>query len=209
MVNLKELLEIRTEPGKRPQFVPRLTWDIETDIIKPCGSLVIIENGVVRFTHPSLKEHLLQKLKAAGFGITLEQCHFQVFSGLMSYIDACNLRTGPDTDFGPVNALVFSGSIQNHSLLVCCIRYWVLHFKQSTFWKDGKIDVNNNLITLFPTTIAFPCLEGIIGMRDAFAEVFFLDFAEIRKAILGNTASTIHALINLSRCRTSCGNTQA
>ncbi|KAK6499546.1 hypothetical protein TWF506_004175 [Arthrobotrys conoides] len=209
LVNLKELLEIRTEPGKRPEFVPRLAWNDETDIIKPCGSLVIVENGIVRFTHPSLKEHLLQKLTAAGFGITLEQCHFQVFSGLMSYINACNLPTGSDTDFGPVDASMFSGSIQTYGLLVYCIRYWVFHFKKSTFLKDKKIDVNSDLIKLFPTTIAFPRLECILGTRYAFAEALFLDFAEIRKTVLGNTASTIYTLLNLARCRNSCGNAQA
>ncbi|KAK6511888.1 hypothetical protein TWF481_000792 [Arthrobotrys musiformis] len=206
LVNLKDLLEIRTEPGKAPQFVRRLAWDVEADIIKPCGSLIAVEGGVVRFTHPSLKEHLFQKLKTTGFGVTLEQCHFQVFSGLMSYIHACNLPTGPDTDFEPADASLFGSSLQTHGLLLYCIRYWVLHFKQSTCWKGGKIDVNSNLIALFPTTISFPRLEGFIGRTDAFTEALFLEFAEIRRTILGNTASTIHALINLSRCKTICGN---
>ncbi|KAF3923901.1 hypothetical protein ABW20_dc0100528 [Dactylellina cionopaga] len=203
LVHLKELLEIRTEPGKRPQFVSRLSWDVEKHIIQPCGSLVVVENGIVRFTHPSLKEHLLRKLKATDFGLTNEQAHQQVFIGMMSYIDACNLPTGSDVDFGPADASIFATSLQNHGLLVHCTRYWVLHFKQSVYWKDGKVDITKDtaLVSLFPTTIAFPRLEGLIGTREAFPESFFQDFAEIKKTILGNTASTIHALMNLARCK--------
>ncbi|EPS39913.1 hypothetical protein H072_6329 [Dactylellina haptotyla CBS 200.50] len=206
LVDLKELLEIRTEPQKRPQFAPRLAWDVEKHIIQPCGSLVAVEGAVVRFTHPSLKEHLLRKLKATDFGVTLEQCHSEVFGDMMSYIEACNLPTGNDTDFGPVDGSMFRDSVQKHGLLLYCINYWVLHFKLSTYWKNDKVVMSKDLIDLFPTTIAFPRLEGLIGTREAFPESMFLDFAQIRNTIIGNMAPTVHALMNLSRYKLSVGN---
>ncbi|KAF3153541.1 hypothetical protein TWF569_001855 [Orbilia oligospora] len=202
--NMKELLEV-SYGDSAPSRAPRLKWDVERDIIQPCGSLVVVDRNLLQFSHHSLKEHFWKKTETDKSLPTRAKCNTEVVLSMLAYIKTANIPHALENGFRPPAKDIITNALEEHSLLSYAIRKWLFHFRQSSISKSGKSGQIRQLMPVFPAEPNFPQLEYALWVYDKVPETDFLLASTIRQMVLTNVPATIHSFMNLTRVRYSNG----
>ncbi|KAK6334541.1 hypothetical protein TWF730_003755 [Orbilia blumenaviensis] len=202
--HMKELLEV-TYGDNSPTRAPRLKWDVERDIIQPCGSLVVVDRNLLQFSHHSLKEHFWKKTETQKSLPDRAKCNTEVVLSLLAYIKTANMPNELERGFKPPSREIVTHTLEQHGLLSYAIRKWLFHFRQSSISQSGKSGQIRQLMPVFPAEPNFPQLEYALWVYDKVPENDFLLASTIRQMVLTNVSATIHSFINLTRVRVSSG----
>ncbi|KAB8245650.1 hypothetical protein BDV35DRAFT_405729 [Aspergillus flavus] len=161
---VRSLLEIDT---KRTEVVPRV-GNVEGDIRRMFGSFITIENEIISFRSPALRQFLINQAKSAasdsGKGklpLTMKEAHSDLLTRLLAYVKLSV------TDEVEVSTTSLSQSAQHryfdqYHLLEYAARYWTLHFRSSQMNEKERdsFKVTNLFKRSFPDSVLLALLEG-------------------------------------------------
>jgi len=183
---------------------------IEDDIHKSCGPLVRIRDGIVRFSHHAIKEHLLQLASSGKLPWSIKEAHKVLATRCLAYVKVCTEDWSPEPVFecgwGSIQGKSLADLTKEHHLLEYSTRYWVVHFRKSTMYESkGKYKCTSEFKACFPKSSLLALIEGTwweiqTSANDAM-EMHLLAL-ELRKLILGEKhKSVVQCYINLGRIR--------
>ncbi|KAF3909980.1 hypothetical protein ABW20_dc0109156 [Dactylellina cionopaga] len=197
---LKELLEL--DISKKPTRNTRFTG-IHDDLSKACGSVVIIDNGMVRFSSPAIKTRLLEIVLSKKF-ISVEECQKEITFCCWGYVSVCEFDSGVRSVSQDALSSAFLQSLfQKHHLLEYSTRHWVKHYRHSVLYNGKKIVTDDYCKTLFPRSSFFCQIERAIWVdrkvEQRHIDKYFNFSVEIRKRLIGKShASVIQSVLNLA-----------
>jgi hypothetical protein len=117
--------------------------DTTQDILSAIGAFVILQDGVVSFRYPALRQYLIAVANAVtdftnkgGFPFHLKEAHYDLVTRCLAYV---KFHVNDDLE---VSSVTVSPSTQNHffdryELLEYTARYWPSHFSLSPM-VEGK-----------------------------------------------------------------------
>ncbi|KAB8210987.1 hypothetical protein BDV34DRAFT_209178 [Aspergillus parasiticus] len=149
------------------QVVPRV-GNVEGDIRRMFGSFITIENEIISFRSPALRQFLINQAKSAasdsGKGklpLTMKEAHSDLLTRLLAYVKLSV------TDEVEVSTTSLSQSAQHryfdqYHLLEYAARYWTLHFRSSQMNEKERdnFKVTNLFKRSFPDSVLLALLEG-------------------------------------------------
>lgn len=154
---------------------PRLT-DIEEDIHKACGSLVVIRDGIVRFSHLAVKEYLLKAARSGELGISMKDAHTHIVTRSLAYLKICFKEEDPEPSFQfcgwgrsakksekPAKDLPLDKLMEKHHFLEYATRYWTTHFQKSAMYNASsatKFTITTEFRACFPESALVTMLEA-------------------------------------------------
>lgn len=181
----------------------RLT-KIEDDIRIACGSLVTIRDGLVCFSHVSVKDYLMELcLSDDDFPLSIEEAHTELTIRSLGYMKI-SLK---GMDHEPTLECGWDGSeevLQKHQFLEYAARHYVIHFKQSTMYNSkGSHSCSATFKACFPNSSFLAFIEGswweTQTCASEAAELHHLAL-QLRKIALGEKCvSVVQCYINLAR----------
>ena len=131
IAEVKCLLEV--DPHKVTS-VERHT-EIKEDISRACKSLLVIRNGIVRFTHPAIRSYLVNmQLHSDGKILKLSsqvEAQTSLVIRVLAYCKFHVTKTYEPT-FERVDMVDMDNMFHKYSLLEYAVRNWLLHFKSSS-----------------------------------------------------------------------------
>ncbi|KAI5782676.1 hypothetical protein EDC01DRAFT_729948 [Geopyxis carbonaria] len=131
----------------------------EDDIFNACGSIVTIRDGLVCFSHLSIKQQIVEHCKSGKFKLTIEQAHQELVIRSMAYLKLCLKDWNPE----PVMGCNFDSRqlVKEHHFLEYATRYWTAHFKRSTMYSSGgKHACTTEFKACFPDSSLLALIEG-------------------------------------------------
>ena len=184
---------------------------IEDDIYKACGSLVNIRDGIVCFSHLSVKQHLLDQAKSGKLSLTLKDAHSELATRSLAYIKVCLKDSHPEPTFGcgwgsqdSAETKSLADLIQKHHLLEYSTRYWIGHFRKSSMYTGGKYTCTSEFKSCFPESSLLALAEGCFWEAQTSSnealEMHLLAL-ELRKLIHPKSKSVVQCHINLGKTR--------
>jgi tetratricopeptide (TPR) repeat protein len=183
---------------------------IEDDIHNSCGPLVTIRDGVVRFSHHSIKEHLLHLASSGKLPWSIKDAHQRLATRCLAYVKVSLEDWSPEPVFecgwDSIQGKSLADLTKEHHLLEYSTRYWVAHFRKSHMYESkGKYTCTSEFKACFPKSSLLALIEGRwwevqTSANDAM-EMHLLAL-ELRKSILGEKhKSVVQCYINLGRIR--------
>ncbi|KAK6538198.1 hypothetical protein TWF694_011080 [Orbilia ellipsospora] len=198
IASLKALLEL--DITKKPSRNTRFT-SIHDDLTKACGSVVIIDNGVVRFSSPAIKARLLEIVKTRK-SITVEECHKEITVCCWGYVSVCELDSGSrSVSQDTLSATFLQSLFQKHHLLEYVTRHWVKHYRRSVLFTGNKIVTDDYCKSLFPQSSFFCQVEKALWIsrkvEQKQIDKYFNFSVEIRRKLIGKShAAVVQSLLN-------------
>lgn len=133
--------------------------DIKSELGNAYGSLVVIQNGFVRFRHSAIRSQLadiqadgkkLLTKKDAQTDLAMRLLAYCKFSLTKEYVPA----------FNPVDMVDVDELFHKHSLLEYAVRNWTVHFRNSSLHRDtGSYEFSNEFKAIFPSATHLAMLE--------------------------------------------------
>ena len=209
LLELKNFLELDV---RNCSHSPRLS-SVEEDIHKACGSLVVVRDGIVRFSHLSIKQHLLILVSSGKLPLTVKGAHNELTTRSLAYIKISlkESKTEPtfeyswDSDKSVLKRLL-PDLLQKHHLLEYSMRYWLLHFRRSSMYETkSKYTFTSEFKGCFSDSTLWAMAEGSwwetqTSANEA-ADLHSLAL-DLRKSIVGaQSKSVIQCHINLGRTK--------
>ncbi|EPS43677.1 hypothetical protein H072_2402 [Dactylellina haptotyla CBS 200.50] len=197
---LKELLEL--DIGKKPCRNTRFTG-IHDDLSRACGSVVIIDNGMVRFSSPTIRARLLEIVRSNKF-ITVEDCQKEITFCCWGYVSVCEFDSGVRSVSQDILSAEYLQSLfQHHHLLEYSTKHWVKHYRRSVLYSNGTITADDHCKALFPRSSFFCQIERTLWVDRKVEEKHikkYFDFSvEIRRKLVGKSHScVIQSVLNLA-----------
>lgn len=171
--------------------------DIKHDINVTLASLVMIQNDYVRFSHSTIRSHLLQvqdegkrlrsRLSAQSDMVTrlLAYCHF-------------SLPMIKDPVFGFAGHVDIDKMFTKYALLEYAVRTWTSHFQSSAMYQQHEaLQLTEDFKAVFPSTTQLALLEWACWSFEGSKAIKVLDLSlRVRQAVLPEThVSVLQALI--------------
>lgn len=159
---IKTLLELNPAEG---HLSPRFS-NVEDDVQKAVGDIVIIQDGYVRFIHSSVRAYLLElaesvtDLSNSGkFPFMIKEAHFDVATRCMNYLKTFFTRSA-EPAITPVPSEMITDLFRDSPLLEYCVRYWSIHVEQSPMYQpDGKHKLAATFKKNFTNSVFLAILE--------------------------------------------------
>ena len=164
-----------------------------TDVINnACGSVLVVQDGIVLFRHALFKQALLDMLQFENLLLGPEM-HADMACRLLLYVKVVLVEPSELTlKLMPSSAL--EDLFHAHPLLAYALRYWTEHLiSSSMFPEPGSFKPNSDCSAVFPDTIQAAIVEASYWKVDLSTEsVRVLQTAlAIRKEILGDHEATL------------------
>ena len=133
--------------------------DIKEQINHACGSLVINENGTLRFRHGAIRSHL-KAIQADGKKLlNAKSAQSDLAIRILAYSRIC-LRKKYEPTFEYFDMVDVDELFQRHLLLEYAVRYWISHFKNSSMHRNtGTFEFSAEFKTIFPSSTQFAIIE--------------------------------------------------
>ena len=135
------------------------TTEIQDDIKKACGPLLVIQNGVVCFRHSAIRSQIvkiqsegtkLMTYKAAQTDLTMRVLAYCKFSLTKTYEPA----------FEQIDMVDVAELFNKHTLLEYAVRHWALHFRNSSMHNNGgHLALSKEFKAIFPGSTRLAMLE--------------------------------------------------
>lgn len=170
-----------------------------------CGSVLIVQEGIVLFRHAVLKQALFDMLQVGNLLLGPE-LHANIACRLLLYIKLI-LGQRSSLTLKPTPSLALEDLFHAHPLLLYALSYWPKHaIASSMFSEPEDCRPNSVCLTVFPDTVHAATVEASFWRRDLSIEsIRALQLAALmRKEILGDhdaTLQTFACLAEALRCR--------
>lgn len=187
--------------------------DVLRAVEEACGSVLIVQEGIVLFRHAVLKQALFDMLQVGNFLLGPE-LHANIACRLLLYIKIV-LGQRSSLTLKSTPSLALEDLFHAHPLLSYALNYWPKHaIASSMFSEPEDCKPNSVCLTVFPDTVHAAIVEASFWQRDLSIEsIRALQLAAMmRKEILGDheaTLQTFACLAEALRCRkdfSSAGN---
>ena len=156
VAELESLLEIDVSGTIK---VSRAT-NIRADIHHSCGSLVSVRDGLVRFRHASIRQHLLDLSKYGKTLVPYQDAQLDITTRILAYAKL-NLIRHHKASIQPLEPSIIKELFQTHSLLEYTIRYWTAHFRSSSlFQTNGSYTFSPEFKSAFPNSTLMALIEA-------------------------------------------------
>ena len=154
-MELKQLSQIDIA---KKQSYERKT-DIAKDLQASFGSLIVIRNDYVRFSHSTIRTYLLQVQEEGKKLRSRPICHSDLVTRLLAYC-TFNLPISSDPSFEFVRKDETDKLFLAHALLEYAVRNWTAHFQRSTMWQNNEaFHLDDAFKAIFPHTTQLVLLE--------------------------------------------------
>lgn len=205
-VEIQALLELQLQKGLHQ---PRSTNIIE-DINNACGSLVIIQDKTVRFRNESIRLHLLELSKketkdTEAALLSPDEANKDLTARLLLYVKICVTRN-VESSLDTISAQEVASLFKSHALLEYATRNWLSHFKRSSFYAGGQIQVpavTAQLKGVFPNSTLLARLEQRCWDRQTLAKKANASHVlalTVRQTSLGDSAQCVlQSCINVAQ----------
>ena len=204
-MEVRDLLQVDLQ---KRSFVARKI-NVQDEIEKACGPTVVIRQGIVRFRHGTIRQHLLDLAGQGNTLMPLKEAQRDLVMRGLTYAKFC--LTDHDPAFEPLDGSAVSEVFRSHELLEYVSRYWIFHFRHSSlFSSKDKFDLPAEFRTVFPDTsrmaaIEWACWESqtstheAMSLHDLALRVRKEVFGESHRAVLQSliVVGTIHRHISL------------
>ena len=185
-------LEVISRLDVNNRLLKPQTSDMSHVIEKSCGSVLVVQDGIVLFRHGLLKQALLDVLRFGDLLLSPEM-HADMACRLLLYLKLV-LGQHPDLTLKPTPSLALEDLFQEYPLLSYALRYWPKHVVASSMFPEpGSFKPNCDLVAVFPDTVHAAIIEASFWRRDSSHEsVRALQIAtHMRKEILGEHEATL------------------
>ena len=166
--------------------------DITHVINNGCGSVLVVQEGIVLFRHALLKQALLDMLQFENLLLGPEM-HADMACRLLLYIKVV-LGQRSELTLKPMPSLALEDLFHAHPLLAYALRYWTEHLVSSSMFPEpGSFKPNSDCSAVFPDTVQAAIVEASYWEMDPSTEsIRVLQIATaIRKEILGDHEATL------------------
>jgi hypothetical protein len=161
---VQSLLEIDM---KRIEVVPRV-GNMEDDIRQAFGSFVTIDDGIVSFQSPALRQFIITQAKSAtstgkktNLPMVMKEAHADLLTRLLAYVKL-NVNEEVDVSTTPLPCSSQYRYFDQYQLLEYAARYWTLHFRSSQMTEKERenFKITNLFKRSFPNSVLLALLEG-------------------------------------------------
>lgn len=170
-----------------------------------CGSVLVVQEGIVLFRHAVLKQALFDMLQLGDLLLGPE-LHANIACRLLLYIKLV-LKKRSSLTLKSTPSLALEDLFHAHPLLSYALSYWPKHaIASSMFSEPEDCKPNSVCLSVFPDTVYAATVEASFWRRDLSIEsIRALQLAALmRKEILGDheaTLQTFACLAEALRCR--------
>ena len=155
ITEVKTLLQIDLQ---KKHSVDRKT-DIREDIKAFLGALVIIDNGFVRFRHPTIRAHMLNFQREGKKVPGYQAAQSDLTMRLLAYC-RFNLTNSRDPALDMMPKTQVNELFESHQLLEYAVRYWTLHFHASSMYTGAdNFQLSADFKAIFPSSTQLAMLE--------------------------------------------------
>lgn len=153
ITEIKDLLRI--DYHKRI-FVGQKT---DEEIKASLGAVVTIDNGFVRFRHPTIRAHILNLQKEGKKVLSFQAAQADLTTRLLAYC-RFSLTGSRDPGLDMMAKTEVNQLFGSHRLLEYAVRYWALHFRSSPMHAGAdNVPISNELKFIFPESAQLVLLE--------------------------------------------------
>ena len=166
--------------------------DIARVIQNACGSVLVVQDGIVLFRHALLKQALLDMLHFENLLLGPEM-HADMACRLLLYMKVV-LGQRSELTLKIMPSLALRDLLHAHPLLAYALQYWTKHLiSSSMFPEPGSFKPNSDCSIIFPDTIQAAIVEASYWKMDPSTEsIRVLQTATaVRKEILGDHEATL------------------
>ena len=167
--------------------------NVQAEIEKACGSMVVIRQGIVRFRHSTIRHHVRELALQGQVLIPLKEAQRDLTMRVLAYAKLC-LVSRHEPNFEPLDGSAVSEAFRSHELLEYATRYWVLHFRKSSLCSEDKFDLPAEFRAVFPDTSFMAAIEWACweSQTSAFEATSLHDLAlRVRKEIFGESHKAV------------------
>ena len=158
-LTLKEiqlLLEIDITNFKRSNK----TINVEEQLRRTCGPLIEIRDGVVRFQHVTIHQHLLELSKAGKTILSLDDTHCDLAYRCLVYTNT-QVAKRSECRMNVLDSTTIQSMFETHQLLEYTTRYWTTHFRHSPMYRtNGKHEFTSEFRRCFAPSVFLVQIEG-------------------------------------------------
>jgi hypothetical protein len=190
--------------------------NIEDDLVRCIGPLIVVRNGVVRFRHHAIRK-IIMEFDGQIQGLPSRQpANTDLAIRCMAYARLCLAdRMVPSQEH--LSRDVMLGMFQKHECLEYVARYWVVHFQNSTLWgKGGKHALTNDFKRCFSTSTTLAVLEytcwetqwsisEAVSRHEVALSVRRLLAGDAKECLLQTMISLAHGYQRLHKLEMACG----
>ena len=153
ITEIKDLLRIDYH---KKSFVGQRT---DEDIKASLGAVVTIDNGFVRFRHPTIRAHIFNLQKEGKKVLSFQAAQADLTTRLLAYC-RFSLTSSRDPGLDMMAKTEVNQLFGNHRLLEYAVRYWALHFRSSPMHTGADhVPISNELKAIFPQSTQLVVLE--------------------------------------------------
>lgn len=157
-LTLKEiqlLLEIDITNHKRSNK----TINVEEQL-RTCRPLIEIRDGVVRFRHVTIHQHLLELSKAGKTVLSLHDAHSDLIYRCLLYTNTQVAKIS-ECRMNVLDSTAIESLFETHQLLEYTTRYWTTHFRHSSMYRtNGKHEFTSEFRRCFAPSVFLAQIEG-------------------------------------------------
>ena len=131
----------------------------DEDIKASLGAVVTIDNGFVRFRHPTIRAHILNLQKEGKKVLSFQAAQADLTTRLLAYC-RFSLTSSRDPGLDVMAKTEVNQLFGSHRLLEYAVRYWALHFRSSPKHTGADhFPISNELKAVFPESTQLVLLE--------------------------------------------------
>lgn len=158
-LTLKEiqlLLEIDITNHKRSNQ----TINVEEQLRRTCEPLIEIRDGVVRFRHVTIHQHLLELSKSGKTLLSLHDAHCDLTYRCLVYTNT-QVAKRSECRINALDSTTIDAMFETHQLLEYTTRYWTTHFRRSPMYRtNGKHEYTSEFRRCFAPSVFLAQIEG-------------------------------------------------
>ena len=132
------------------------------DIVRSSGSLLVVNDGIVRFRHNVLRQFLTDMASQGRILSPLKDAHRDFTLRMLKALRTdSRLSDSPTMDLTQSDAL--SELFRADSLFEYAARYWIVHFYNSSMYKlNGELALPTEFKKSFPVAVTLSVAEGVV-----------------------------------------------
>ncbi len=158
-LTLKEiqlLLEIDITSSKRSNRV----INVEKLLQRTCGPLIEMRDGVVRFRHITVRQHLLNLSEVGKSVLPLHDAHCDLTYRCLIYTTT-QMTKRSECQMDVLGSATIENLFETHELLEYTTRYWTTHFVHSPMYRpNGQHEFTSEFRRSFAPSVLLVQIEG-------------------------------------------------
>ena len=168
LTEIQSLLRIDLQKG---HFVDHKAIAFE-EVLRASGSLLTVQNGIVRFRHSAIRNHLVEFHGDGKKLLPAAAAHTDLVTKSLAYCKF-SLKKDSEPSFERVDPADIDELFQQHAFLEYIVRNWTLHFSHSTMYKSSSsFEIPSQFKSIFPTStqlalLEWTCWESQTSLYDA------------------------------------------